>query len=276
MELFDQIEEAVRAIRKVTSRQPRVGIVLGSGLGALADEVTDAQRIAYPQIPHFAASTVPGHAGELVIGNLEGQDVVVMKGRVHYFEGYTMAQITFPVRVMRALGAEILVVTNACGGINPQLWPGDILLLRDHINFMGDNPLIGKNDERLGARFPQMSRVYTPELRELAHEVAKTKGVQLKDGVYLALSGPSYETPAEIHFFRQIGADAVGMSTVPEVIVASHSLMKVLGLACVTNILHQGPSDDTHEEVLQTAALTGPRMLSLLKAILSKLPVEKR
>lgn len=246
-------------------------MILGSGLGGLADHVEEPTRIPYAEIPHFAVSTVPGHVGELVLGKLDGLSVAVMRGRIHYYEGYSMQQITFPVRLMHALGASTLVVTNSCGGLNPAMQPGDMLLIEDHINFMGHNPLIGANEDRWGPRFPPMSRAYPLELRQLALEAAGSLGHKLHQGVYLALTGPSFETPAEIRAFQTLGADAVGMSTVPEVIVANHVGMKVLGLACVTNILHAGPSDDTHVEVLEVAARTSTKMLAVIRASLKKL-----
>lgn len=271
MDLHSQLQEALAVIEQHYPHPLEVGMVLGSGLGGLADSVEGAIRIPYAKIPHFPTSTVHGHAGELVLGQLDGLQVAVMKGRVHYYEGYTMQQITFPVRLMKALGASTLVVTNSCGGLNPNYQAGDMLLIRDHINHMGDNPLIGPNDERLGPRFPPMSRAYPEELRELARQAARERGLELREGVYLALSGPSYETPAEIEFFSRIGADAVGMSTVPEVIVANHMQMKVLGMACVTNVLHSGPSEDTHHEVLEVAVHTSPKMLSVIRATLQSL-----
>jgi len=272
MKLYDQIEEAVGSVsQKIGSRKVEVGMVLGSGLGSLADSIESAVRIPYGDIPHFPTSTVHGHAGELVIGQLDGLHVAVMKGRVHFYEGYSMQQITFPVRLMKALGASTLVVTNACGGLNPKLQPGDMMLIEDHINFMGDNPLIGPNDERIGPRFPPMSRAYTDELKDLARSAASHLGHPIQSGTYLALPGPSFETPAEIRFFQTIGADAVGMSTVPEVIVANHMGMKVLGVSCVTNILHDGPSNDTHIEVLEVANHTSPKMLAVIRASLKAL-----
>jgi purine-nucleoside phosphorylase len=271
MTQYEQVQQAIESVRQRTPQNIEIGMILGSGLGGLADAVENAVRIPYGNIPHFPVSTVHGHAGELVIGTLDGLSVAVMRGRVHFYEGYTMQQITFPVRLMRALGASTLVVTNSCGGLNPKMQPGDMLLIEDHINFMGANPLVGANDERIGPRFPPMSRAYPEELRVLAQEAAASLGHTLHQGVYLALSGPSFETPAEIRAFQRLGADAVGMSTVPEVIVANHQSMKVLGLACVTNILHAGPSDDTHLEVLEVAANTSPKMLAVIRASLKRL-----
>lgn len=246
-------------------------MILGSGLGVLADEVEDAVSIPYEDIPHFAISTVPGHAGRLVLGRLGGRPVAVMQGRVHYYEGYSMAEITFPVRVMKALGAGILVVTNACGGIHPKFYPGDLMLIADHINMMGANPLRGPNVDELGTRFPPMSRAYDAELRNLAHDIACHSGIKLQEGVYCGLAGPSFETPSEVRYLERVGADAVGMSTVPEVIVARHASMRVIGLSCVTNVLHQGPSNDTHEDVLAAAAAATPKLVALLRELMGRL-----
>lgn len=271
MKLYDQIQEALAAVRKRTSREVEVGLILGSGLGGLADSLQEALHIPYSEIPHFCPSTVHGHAGELVIGSLDGLWVAVMKGRLHYYEGYSLQQVTFPVRLIRALGAQVLVVTNSSGGLNPSYQPGDLMLIRDHINHMGHNPLIGPNDERLGPRFPPMSRAYPENLRQLALKAAQEQGAKLHEGVYLGLTGPSFETPAEILSFQRMGADALGMSTVPEVIVANHAGLKVLGISCVTNILHAGPSDDTHVEVLDMAAKTSARLLQIIRSTLTAL-----
>ena len=250
-----------------------VGIVLGSGLGALADEVQDAVRIPYVDIPHFPPSTVVGHAGTLVLGRLEGKQVAVFQGRVHYYEGYPMQDVTFLTRLMWVLGARTMLVTNAVGGISEKLNHGDLVCINDHINFMGVNPLVGPNDERFGPRFPPMDDAYDLELRQMAHRLAKELDVPFKDGVYLALSGPSYETKAEIAFFHRIGADTVGMSTAPEVIVARHCGMRVLGISCVTNLLHSGHKDTSHEDVLKQAIEAGPRFIRLMKAIVAGLTV---
>ena len=271
MELYCQIQEALGFVRTRLSRPTEVALVLGSGLGSLADSVDNAIHIPYQEIPHFPRATVIGHAGELVLGELNGLQVAVMKGRIHYYEGYTMQQVTFPTRLMQALGAHTLVVTNSCGGLNPKFVPGDLMVIEDHINHMGDNPLIGVNDERLGPRFPPMSKAYPEDLRKLCLEAAAAQGISLQRGVYLGLTGPSFETPAEILSFQRMGADALGMSTVPEVIVANHMGMKVLGLACVTNILHDGPSEDSHIEVLDMAARSSAKMLSVLRASLEAL-----
>ena len=272
MTLPEQIQEAVSTIRKHTDIEIDVGMVLGSGLGRLADEVENPTSLDYADIPHFPQSTVPGHAGELVLGKFQGRKVAIMRGRVHFYEGQTLQKLTFPVRVMRALGARYLVVTNSAGGINPTFVPGDLMLLSDHINMTGSNPLIGKNYEELGPRFPPMSRAYDGELRREARRVAAKIGVDLKEGVYTALSGPSYETPAEIRFLDRIGSDAVGMSTVPETIVANHAGMKVLGISCITNVLHSGPSTDTHEDVLEAANGASQKLIALVKGMIGELP----
>ncbi|MEW6279548.1 MAG: purine-nucleoside phosphorylase [Candidatus Eremiobacterota bacterium] len=274
---YEKIQEARDAIRRrVPDFTPDAGVILGSGLGRLAEEVEDSVRVPYAEIPNFPRSTVLGHHGELVLGRLEGVSVVVMRGRVHYYEGYTMREVTFPVRVIQALGAGCLVVTNASGGIRDDLRPGDLMLINDHINLTGSNPLLGPNDERLGPRFPPMAHAYDPELREVAHRVATGLGFRLKEGVYVGLAGPSFETPAEIRFFGMIGADAVGMSTVSEVIVARHGNMRVLGISCVTNVLHEGPSKDTHEDVLAAADRSGPRFISLVRGVIRELPAVAR
>lgn len=269
--LYDQIQEAADYIRNRTKAQPQTAIILGSGLGALTEQVVDAQVIPYKDIPHFPVSTVSGHAGELHIGQLNGKSVILMKGRVHIYEGYPLSQITLPVRVFQALGAQNIIVTNSAGGIHTRLNPGDLLLLNDHLNLVGDNPLIGPHDERLGVRFPPMSDAYDKELRKKAHQVAVERNVVLKEGVYCALSGPSYETPAEVRYLSIIGADAVGMSTVPEVIVARHCNLKVVGISCITNVLHEGPSQDTHTEVLETAATAGPNFVRLVTGLVEVL-----
>jgi len=256
---------------------PRVGLILGSGLGALADAISSPVTIAYSEIPGFAVSTVVGHAGALVLGQLGGQPVVAMRGRIHYYEGYDMQQVTFPVRVLRGLGAETLIVTNAAGGIRPGLKQGEIMLINDQINlpgFSGVTPLRGPNDEQLGLRFNAMNNAYDPALRAIARRVAAEQGITLPEGVYMMLAGPSFETPAEVRLVRLLGADAVGMSTVPEVIVARHGGMRVLGFSTITNeaISEDGTtSEANHEEVLATANLVGPRLRALIEGVLAAL-----
>lgn len=235
-ELKQQIQEAVRAIRKIDDTKPAIAIVLGTGLGALADKIKTSARIPYGNIPHFPTSTVQGHAGELLIGTLGGKKVIALSGRFHFYEGYSLQQVTFPIRVAKALGVKTLIVSNACGGLNPQFGAGDIMLITDHINFIGDNPLIGPNDDSLGPRFPDMCEPYTEKLWQLAETIALSRGMKVQRGVYLACAGPNLETRAEYRMMRALGADAVGMSTVPEVIVAVHAGLKVLGFSVVTDL----------------------------------------
>lgn len=268
MGLYEDVLEARDFLQQKIGGDIEFGLILGSGLGALAEKVEDQQAFPFAEIPNFPKSTVQGHKGRLVVGTLQGRRVAVMQGRVHVYEGYPLARITLPVRVMKALGAHTLVVTNSCGGIHTRFVPGDLMLINDHINMMGDSPLIGPNDDRLGERFPPMANAYNPAYRQLAHKIAREAGVTLKEGIYCALTGPAYETPAEIRFLERGGADAVGMSTVPEVLVARHSNMEVLGIACVTNVLHQGPSQDTHHEVLEAANAAGPNMEKIILGFL--------
>src|SRR6266481_2710677 len=232
-ELFDQIQEAKQAIQKRWPGKPRVGIILGTGLGGLAEDIATEASIPYAEIPHFLRSTVASHAGNLVCGRLADQIVVAMEGRNHAYEGYSLKQITFPVRIMKALGCEILIASNACGGMNPQWAKGDLMIIEDHINLMNDNPLIGKNDERLGIRFPDMCHPYDKELIALAQRLALEEKIVAHKGVFVAVPGPNLETRAEYRFLRQIGADVVGMSTVPDVIVAVHAGLKTIGFSIV-------------------------------------------
>jgi purine-nucleoside phosphorylase len=251
--MYERAEHAARVIRARTSTQPRIALVLGSGLGDFGDELTDAVGIPYSEIPGFPTSTVVGHAGRLVIGSVEDVPVVAMQGRVHYYEGYSLAEVTFPVRTFKLLGINTLLLTNAAGGIDVQLSQGALMLINDHLNLMGESPLRGPNDDRFGPRFPDMTEVYSRELQEIAIEEARGLGVELRRGVYAALAGPSYETPAEIHMLRGFGADAVGMSTVPEAIVARQMGMEVLGISCITNMA-AGLGDEkiNHQEVVET------------------------
>jgi len=249
------LEACIAAVRsKAPGAAPRVGIILGSGLGAFADALEGATKIPYSDLPNFPLSGVPGHAGRLVLGSLSGQPVVAMQGRVHFYEGYTPQEVAFPARVLCALGIKALVVTNAAGGINLGFQVGDLMAITDHLNLAGYNPLIGPNDPKLGPRFPDMSHAYDPELLELLRQSAHVTGMRLREGVYACLSGPSYETPAEIRMLRTLGADAVGMSTVPEVVAAAHMGVKVAGISCITN-LAAGISKHklSHEEVGETA-----------------------
>lgn len=261
---------AVAAIRGLTTQRPTIAIVLGSGLGALANEVEGADRIPYDRIPGWKRSTVPGHAGQLVIGTLAGKTVAVMQGRLHYYEGYDMQEITYPVRVFKALGIATIIFTNACGGLNPTFRAGDLMVVADHINFMAHNPLRGANDEALGPRFPDMVGAYTDELRALAHQVDP----DLREGVYVAVGGPNFETPAELRMLRHWGADAVGMSTVPEVIVARHSGMRILAISTVTDMATGLPGlvdHVSHEEVLATADRAGKRLGDVVKGVVGRL-----
>ncbi len=272
-----QLHEAVAFVKRQSALVPRIGLILGSGLGPLAEQVQDAVTIPYGEIPHFRGSTVPGHSGRLVIGTLATRPVVVMQGRTHFYEGYSMREITFPVRVMRLLGIEILIVTNAAGGLSPEFTPGDLMLIKDHINLVGmagHNPLIGHNDPDLGPRFPDMASAYDPGLRAIAREAAQEASIPLHEGVYVCLAGPSFETPHEVQFLREIGADAVGMSTVPEVIVARHMDVRVLGISGITNVHSTDPSrprETTHEEVLETGQTIAPRMIQLVHGVLERL-----
>lgn len=248
---------------------PEFGLILGSGLGELADEITDAIVVDYADIPNWGQSTVVGHAGKLVYGELSGRKVLALQGRFHFYEGNPMEVVTFPVRVMNALGCHSVLVTNAAGGIG--YGPGTLMVINDHINMTGTNPLIGENLETFGPRFPDMSDAYTKAYREVAYEVAKQEGISLQEGVYLGVSGPTYETPAEIRAFKTLGADAVGMSTVPEVIVAAHSGMKVLGISAITNFAAGFQSELNHEEVVEVTTHIKEDFKGLVKAILEKL-----
>jgi purine-nucleoside phosphorylase len=272
---LEQIDEAVDAIRKRTSYRPRVGLILGSGLNSLADSVQKADIIPYGQLPNWPVSTVQGHAGRLVIGELEGQTALVMQGRIHFYEGYSMSQITLPVRVMLRLGLEMMFVTNAAGGVNPDFTPGDVMLITDNLNLigmMGANPLMGPNIDELGPRFPDMSQAYDRKLMDLARQVASREHIQLREGVYCALSGPSFEGPADLRFLRGVGADAVGMSTVPEVIVARHGGMRVLGLSGISNKANlDGSAVTTHEEVMEAGKVITPKMEKIIRGVLRSL-----
>jgi purine-nucleoside phosphorylase len=272
-----QVDEAVRAVRQQTQHQPTIGLVLGSGLSSLGDAVTEADIIPFSQIPHFPLSTVAGHHGRLILGKLEKQSVLVLQGRVHYYEGYSMSQITLPVRLMHRLGVQTFIVTNAAGGMNPTFSPGDLMLIKDHINMLGmagHNPLRGPNEDTAGVRFPDMTEPYSAGLRQLAHSVAAEHGFALQEGVYAYVAGPSYETPAELNLLRLAGGDAVGMSTVPSVIVARHAGMRVLGISTITNLAVPNPAPGTvltHEEVLETGRRIIPRLTTLLHGILKRL-----
>jgi purine-nucleoside phosphorylase len=269
--LYERAEHAARVIRARTKLEPRIAIVLGSGLGGFADEFEEAVAVPYEEIPGFKRSTAQGHAGRLVIGKVDEVPVLAMQGRVHYYEGYSLEEVTFPVRTFALLGVKTLILTNAAGGINVELSQGALMVISDHVNLLGDNPLRGPNDERFGPRFPDMSAVYAPELQEVAIEEGKAIGVELRRGIYGALSGPSYETPAEIHLLRSLGADAVGMSTVPEAIVARHMGLEVLGISCITNMA-AGISDQpiNHEEVMETGSRVRDTFAKLLRRVVNR------
>jgi purine-nucleoside phosphorylase len=270
--LYERAEHAARTIRTRGVEEARVGLVLGSGLGAFADDIEDAIAIPYEEIPGFARSTVEGHAGRLVAGRVAGVPVVVQQGRFHFYEGYTLDEVTFPVRVLGLLGIKSLVLTNAAGGLNNSFRQGALMLISDHLNLMGTNPLLGANDERFGARFPDMSDVYDREFQEAAICEAQAMQIELKRGIYAALTGPSYETPAEIRMLRALGADAVGMSTVPESIVARHMGIKVLGISCITNMaagVLDRPID--HAEVMETGEQVRVVFTELLRRTIPKL-----
>jgi purine-nucleoside phosphorylase len=269
--LAGQIEEAAGTIRARWSNRPRVGIILGTGLGGLAAQIGTEARLGYEAIPHFPRSTAIGHAGQLVCGKLEGVRVVAMEGRFHAYEGYSQRQITFPVRVMKALGAEMLIVSNACGGMNPQYAQGDIMVIEDHINLMGDNPLVGVNDDSLGPRFPDMIAPYDQELIGAALEIARQANFVAHKGVYAAVTGPNLETRAEYRFLRTIGADVVGMSTVPEVIVAVHGGLRVLGLSIVTDMcLPDALKPANIDEILAAAAKAEPKLRKIVLGIIAR------
>jgi len=272
---LQQIDEAADAIRSRTSYKPRVGMILGSGLNALADSVQKPDFIPYTDLPNWPRSTVHGHAGRLVIGELEGQPVFVMQGRVHFYEGYSMSQITLPVRVMLRLGLEMMIVTNAAGGINPGYAPGDVMLITDNLNIVGmagANPLMGPNIDELGPRFPDMSRAYDPELMAKARKIASESNIPLREGVYCGLSGPSFESPADLRFLHMAGADAVGMSTVPEVIVARHGGLRVLGFSGISNKANlDGSTLTTHEEVIEAGKVITPKIETIVRGVLRSL-----
>ncbi|MBC2724036.1 purine-nucleoside phosphorylase [Desulfosporosinus sp.] len=272
MKMEHKLEEARSYLAERAPSLPELGIILGSGLGAFADLVEDRVIVRYRDIPHFPISTVEGHAGQLVFGTVEGRSVVVMQGRFHYYEGYKMQEVTFPIRVMQVLGVKGLVVTNAAGGINPEFQPGDLILIKDHLNLMGENPLRGSNLSNLGPRFPDLSEAYHPEWRQKALAIMQDYEIRPQEGVYVAMSGPSYETPAEIRYSRSVGADMVGMSTVPEVIVANHGGMKVLGISCITNMAAGIlPQKLSHTEVMETAVRVEKKFVNFVQGLMKVL-----
>lgn len=270
-----QLDETVQVIRERSSLQPRIGLILGSGLGGLAEQVARADAIPYNELPNWPVSTVIGHMGRLVLGKLAGKNVAVMQGRAHFYEGYSIAQVGFPIRVLQRLGIEILIVTNAAGAVNPDFEPGDLMLITDHLNLIGmggANPLRGPNLDEFGPRFPDMSQAYDPALRSLARQVAADLHIPLHEGVYVSLAGPSFETPADLRFLRMAGADAVGMSTIPEVIVARHASTRVLGVSGISNKANLGGNTiTTHEEVLEAGRILTPRLTQLIGEVLHRL-----
>ncbi len=272
---INDIDRAVDAIRARINVFPEVGLILGSGLGELADNVENAVVIPTAQIPNWPTSTVVGHQGQLVVGNLEGVKVIVLQGRTHFYEGYSIGQTTLPVRVMQRLGCNKLVVTNAAGAINPDFIPGDLMLINDHLNLVGmggANPLVGPNLEEFGPRFPDMSQPYDKQFLQFARDASREAGIEHQEGVYVSLSGPSFESPAELRYLRVIGADAVGMSTVPEVIVARHGGMRVLGISGISNKANlDGSTVTTHEEVLEAGKILAPKLISVIGGFLKKL-----
>ncbi|OAS87468.1 MULTISPECIES: purine-nucleoside phosphorylase [Metabacillus] len=269
---YDAIKEAASYVKSKYEDTPKIGLILGSGLGVLADEIENPVKIPYNEIPNFPVSTVEGHAGQLVIGTLKEAKVIAMQGRFHFYEGYSLDKVTAPVRVMKELGVETLIVTNAAGGINESFEAGDLMLITDHINNMGTNPLIGPNNANIGVRFPDMSESYNRKLRDMAKNIANELNIKLQEGVYVGNTGPSYETPAEVRALRTLGGDAVGMSTVPEVIIARHAGLNVLGISCISNmaagILDQPLS---HDEVIETTDKVRVNFLKLVKSIVEKI-----
>lgn len=271
-DLAAQLEASLNVVRSASRLAPRVGIILGTGLGALAKELRGGQALSYEDIPHFPVSTAPGHRGRLLIGTLADQPVMILDGRFHFYEGYSLAQITYPVRLLKQMGAEILLISNAAGGLNPAWRSGDLMVITDHINLMGVNPLIGPNDERLGPRFPDMSEPYDRRLIALAAKTAKARRQALRQGVYLGLTGPNLETRAEYRMLRRLGADAVGMSTVPEVIVAAHAGLRVLGLSVITDLcIPETLKPANVEEIIRIANKAEPQLTRLVTGIIKRL-----
>ncbi|MEK6223151.1 MAG: purine-nucleoside phosphorylase [Chloroflexota bacterium] len=272
---IEQIDKLADAVRAKTDHKPTVGMILGSGLGPLAEEIENPDYIPYPELPGWPVSSVEGHSGRLVIGNLEGKVVLVMQGRTHFYEGYDMPTLGLPVRVMKRLGIETFIVTNAAGAVHPDFVPGDLMMLTDHLNLIGmagQNPLRGPNLSEFGPRFPDMSKVYDRELMDIARKIAKDNGIELREGVYVCLAGPTFETPADLRFLKAVGVDAVGMSTVPEATVARHSGMRVMGVSGISNKANlDGNTETTHEEVLEAGVVLVPKLTSLVRGVLQKL-----
>jgi purine-nucleoside phosphorylase len=272
MSLYDKIQTTATYIQQRIKSAPQIGIILGSGLGESTDAVEAEIGINYTDIPNFPAATVAGHAGKFVFGKLGGKNVVMMAGRFHYYEGYSMEEVTFPIRVMKALGVETLIVSNAAGGMNPNFKIGELMLIKDHINLFPEHPLRGPNDERLGTRFPDMSETYDAKLIQMAEAIAIEKGIKLQTGTYVGLSGPTFETPAEYKWLHGMGADAVGMSTVPEVIVAKHSSMRVFAVSIITDLGVEGHVEKiTHEEVLKAAGEATPKLAALVATLIERI-----
>lgn len=270
--LLQKIDETLAELRKYSSKDYQIGIILGTGLGGLVSEIKIEQVIDYDKIPHFPLSTVESHSGKLIFGSINGKNVVAMQGRFHYYEGYSMQQITYPVRVMKFLGVKTLLVSNACGGMNPIYKKGDLMIMNDHINLLGDNPLIGKNEDSLGPRFPDMSEPYDKNLIELAEKVALENGIKVQKGVYVAVAGPNLETKAEYRFLRSTGADVVGMSTIPENIVANHMGIKVLGISIITDECFPDSLKPVDvNEIIETAMNAEPKMTKILKEVIKQL-----
>ncbi len=270
--MYKKIEETRQFIEKVAAIKPEIGIVLGTGLGNFANQIENQQIIPYEEVPNFPVSTVLGHQGQLIFGKVKDKNVVALKGRFHYYEGYSMQEVTFPIRVLASLGIKYLFLSNASGGTNPDFSVGDIMIIEDHINLTGQNPLIGPNDERLGPRFPDMSEVYDKKLISMAMDVAKEREIPYKKGVYAAVTGPNYETPAEYRYIRKIGADAVGMSTVPEAIVARHAGLPCFAVSVISDLGVEGKIEKiTHEGVIDAASLAEPRMTRMILGMLERL-----
>lgn len=269
---MNKIMESVNYIENKLKFKPEIGVILGSGLGDMADSVEERTVIKYSEVPNLPVSTVQGHAGQFVVGKLNGKNVIMMQGRFHFYEGYEIQDVVLPIYIMKNLGVKSIMVTNAAGGANTSYNPGDLMIIKDHINFCGHNPLIGKNDDKIGPRFPDMSEAYSKEYIKLAKEVSKELGLKMQEGVYMMFSGPTYETPAEVRMARMLGADAVGMSTVPEVISANHCGLKVLGISCITNMA-AGVLDQplNHEEVIETSARVKKDFVALVKEIIKRM-----
>jgi purine-nucleoside phosphorylase len=272
---MEEIEQVTKRVKDLTNYEPEIGLILGSGLGPLAESVKDADYISYGELPGWPVSTVEGHTGQLVIGKLEGKTVLVMQGRSHFYEGYSMPLVGLPIRVMQKLGIKVLILTNAAGGVHPEFSPGDLMLITDHLNLIGmagNNPLRGPNLEQFGPRFPDMSQVYDRGLCDLARGVARENDIQLQEGVYVCLAGPSFETPADLRFLRAVGVDAVGMSTVPEATVGRHGGMRVMGVSGISNKANlDGNTITTHEEVLEAGAVLVPKFMMLLRGVIERL-----